>query len=75
MRIEVNNQTKIISIWFSNEEKSGSLAEKLRQQYSYFAKQGYLVAEYCSGKKELLECTRNLLISNIQNKCRTNLRS
>ncbi len=73
MRIEINKQNRIISVWFSNEEKNSSLPAKLRHQYSFLMKQGYLVAEYYSGKQELLECTRNLLVHNIRNKCSNNI--
>ena len=67
MVIDVLANKKLVRIWLTNEEqKLPGLQARLRPLYRKYKKKKYLVAVYFSGKDDLIELTRDLLIHNKQ---------
>ena len=67
MVIDVHANKKLVRIWLTNEEqKLPGLQARLRPLYWKYKKKKYLVAVYFSGKDDLIELTRDLLIHNKQ---------
>ena len=61
----VNEDRKVVGIWLANAEKNDAeLRESLRPLYKKYHDQKYLVAVYMSGKQDLYENTRGLLLYN-----------
>ena len=65
MEIEVNENTRIVSVWLSNAEKrDAALRESLKPLYRRYHQEKYLVAVYESGEQSLEDLTRDLLCYN-----------
>lgn len=65
MEIEVNENTRIVSVWLSNAEKrDAALRESLKPLYQRYHQEKYLVAVYESGEQSLEDLTRDLLCYN-----------
>ena len=65
MHMTVNEDRKVVGIWLANAEKNDAeLRESLRPLYKKYHDQKYLVAVYMSGKQDLYENTRGLLLYN-----------
>ena len=54
MEINVNENTKIVSVWLTGTEKrDAALRERLKPMYRRYHKEKYLVAVYESGEQSL----------------------
>ena len=65
MHIEIREQSKIVELWLTKEEKNDpAFRESLRPLYQKYKDQKYLVAVYLSGEEDLYQQTRDLLLYN-----------
>ena len=65
MEIDVNEQTRIVSVWLSSAEKrDAELRERLKPMYRRYHKDKYLVAVFESGEQNLEGLTADLLSYN-----------
>lgn len=65
--INVNDSSKIVSLWFTNEDPHGQpLPEDIRKMCSDYRKRKYMIAIFRSGKEDLFENTFALLKHNRQ---------
>ena len=65
MEINVNENTKIVSVWLTGAEKrDAALRERLKPMYRRYHKEKYLVAVYESGEQNLESLTSDLLCYN-----------
>ena len=65
MEIDVNEQTRIVSVWLSSAEKrDAELRERLKPMYRRYHKDKYLVAVFESGEQNLEGLTADLLCYN-----------
>ena len=63
--MNINEQSKIVELWLTKEEKNDpALRESLRPIYQQYKDQKYLVAVFLSGEEELYQQTRDLLLYN-----------
>lgn len=63
MTIEICNETKIVYYWITKEERDSNL-DKLTTEYQEWRKKKYRVCTFVSGKDNLTELTKELLIHN-----------
>lgn len=63
MKIDICNETKIVYYWITLEER-GSNQDKLSAEYKEWSKKKYRVCTFISGKDNLTELTKELLIHN-----------
>lgn len=67
MFLEVSEKDKIAYYWLSNEEKEDeAFRESLKPDYRKWNKMGYKVCVFLSGKEDIVELTKELLIHNKQ---------
>lgn len=65
MEINVNENSKIVSVWLTGAEKrDAALRERLKPMYRRYHKEKYLVALYESGEQNLESLTSDLLCYN-----------
>ena len=65
MRMEVREQSKIVELWLTKEEKNDPvLRESLKPIYQQYKDQKYLVAVFLSGEDDLYQQTLDLLLYN-----------
>lgn len=65
MQLKVNEQTKIVQIWMTNDEKNDPRAQaKMKELCAQYKEKKYLVAVFYSGKNELYPSILNLLAYN-----------
>ncbi len=65
MQLKVNEQTKIVQIWMTNDEKNDPRAQaKMKELCAQYKEKKYLVAVFYSGKNELYPSIRDLLAYN-----------
>ncbi len=65
MEINVNMEKKIVELWLTKTEKADEkFRESLKPLYKKYHDQKYTVAVFLSGKGDLFEGTRDLLIHN-----------
>ena len=65
MRLTVNENSKIVSIWLTKaEQNDAELRESLNPLYKEYHSQKYTVAVFMSGEQDLYENTRDLLLYN-----------
>ncbi len=65
MRIDVNHEKKIVSIWLTNAEKNHqAIAHQLNGLYKQYKDQKYLVAVFKSGNGDLSSYTSDLICYN-----------
>ena len=65
MQLNVNEKTKIVQIWMTNDEKTDSRAQaKMKDVCAQYKAKKYLVAVFYSGKNELYPSIRDLLAYN-----------
>ena len=65
MEMEISEKDRIVYYWLTNEEKEDTkLRESLKPQYDEWSKKGYKVCVFLSGKGDLLELTKDLLVHN-----------
>lgn len=65
MEINVNDNSKTVEIWLTNQEKrDAALREQLRPLYRACAEKKYLVAVFQSGERDLRQSTSDLLCYN-----------
>lgn len=63
--MEVREQSKIVELWLTNEEKNDpSFRESLKPLYQQYKDQKYLVAVFLSDEADIYQQTRNLLLYN-----------
>ena len=62
MELNVRNDSKIVEIWLTREEKQDAqLQKKLKLVYQSFHETGYTVATFLSGEQALEEITSGLI--------------
>ena len=62
MKIEVDEEKKIVSIWLTKAERDDEkIAESLKSTYAEWKQKKYLVAVFKSGDEDLFENTLALL--------------
>ena len=67
MRMEISEESKIVEIWLTREEKDDlTFRESLKPMYQKYKEQKYLVAVFLSGEEDLYQQTRDLLLYNRQ---------
>lgn len=67
MEINVRDANKLVEIWLTNEEKIDPVLRKgLKEVYTMYKLKKYMVAVFESGKGDLFENTRALLLYNRQ---------
>ena len=65
MRMEISDESKIVELWLTGEEKDDlAFRESLKPIYQKYKEQKYLVAVFLSGEEELYQQTRDLLLYN-----------
>lgn len=65
MEMDVRDDKKIVEIWLTNAEKNDPmLREQLKDVYAEYKAKKYMVAVFESGKGNLYENTRDLLLYN-----------
>lgn len=65
MLYEVNDVTKIVTIWLTNDDqKDEAVSEKVNEICNKYHDKKYLVGVFKSGKESLYENTRDLLLKN-----------
>lgn len=62
MEINVREESRLVEVWLTKEEKNNSeLQKQLKPLYKKYKAKNYLVAVYASGERELWDCTSDLL--------------
>ena len=65
MRMEIRDESKIVELWLTREEKDDlAFWESLKPIYQEYKEQKYLVAVFLSGEEDLYQQTRDLLLFN-----------
>jgi len=65
IELQVRDSEKIVEIWLTSAEKKDALLQELLQSvYANYKAQKYKVAVFCSGQRDLLNCTAGLLLHN-----------
>lgn len=65
MRMEVREQSKLVELWLTQEEKDDPVfRDGLKPIYQKYREQNYLVAVFLPGEGDLYQQTRDLLIYN-----------
>ena len=65
IELQVRDSEKIVEIWLTSaEKKDNQVQEMLRPVYTNYKAQKYKVAVFCSGQRDLLDCTAGLLLHN-----------
>ena len=65
MRMEIRDESKIVELWLTREEKDDlAFWESLKPIYQEYTEQKYLVAVFLSGEEDLYQQTRDLLLYN-----------
>ena len=65
MRMEIRDESKIVELWLTREEKDDlAFWESLKPIYQEYKEQKYLVAVFLSGEDDLYQQTRDLLLYN-----------
>ena len=65
MRMEVKEQSKVVELWLTREEKNDQqFLESLKPLYRQYKAQNYMVAVFYSGEEDLYQQTRDLLLYN-----------
>lgn len=65
MRMEVREQSKVVELWLTRQEKDdAAFREALKPLCQQYKVQNYLVAVFLSGEVDLYQQTRDLLFYN-----------
>ncbi|MGO5022401.1 hypothetical protein ACTQ4E_04815 [Lawsonibacter sp. LCP25S3_G6] len=65
MRMEVKEQSKVVELWLTRDEKNDKqFLESLKPLYRQYKAQNYMVAVFYSGEEDLYQQTRDLLLYN-----------
>ena len=65
MRMEVREQSRIVELWLTREERDDpAFREGLKPIYEKYKARNYLVAVFLSGEEDLYRQTRDLLLYN-----------
>ena len=65
MRMEIREQSKIVELWLTREERDDpAFRESLKPIDQQYKDQNYLVAVFLSGEEDLYQQTRDLLLYN-----------
>lgn len=65
MEIQVNDEKKLVCVWLTREEQEDEqVKQQLEPLYQKYQKQKYFVSVFLSGKQNLYEQTRDLLLYN-----------
>ena len=65
MRMEIREQSKIVELWLTREERDDPAFRKsLKPIYQQYKDENYLVAVFLSGEEDLYQQTRDLLLYN-----------
>ena len=65
MRMEIRDESKIVELWLTREEKDDlAFWESLKPICQEYKEQKYLVAVFLSGEEDLYQQTRDLLLYN-----------
>lgn len=67
MELNINEVEKVVELWLSRSERENEeLQMRLKPILAAYKRKKYLVALFCSGERNLLECTTSLLLHNRQ---------
>lgn len=66
MEIREKKEYKLIEVWLTNEECLTIKRDKLAEQLLSDVDSKYKVVFFLSGKSDLLDCTKQLLVHNVQ---------
>ena len=65
IELQVRDGEKIVEIWLTSAEKKDKQVQQLLQPvYANYKARKYKVAVFCSGQRDLLDCTAGLLLHN-----------
>ena len=65
MEIKTHEDKKIVEVWLTNaEQEDAGVKARLNLLYAKYKNDGYTVAVFKSGKKDLFQCTAHLLRHN-----------
>lgn len=65
MEINTHEDKKIVEIWLTNaEQEDASVKARLNLLFAKYKNDGYTVVVFKSGKKDLFQCTADLLRNN-----------
>lgn len=65
MEIKTHEDKKIVEVWLTNaEQEDADVKARLNLLYAKYKNDGYTVAVFKSGKKDLFQCTAHLLRHN-----------
>lgn len=65
MRMEVKEHSKVVELWLTRDETNDKqFLESLKPLYRQYQAQHYMVAVFYSGKEDLYQQTRELLLYN-----------
>ena len=65
MEIDVNNNTRMVSVWLTNAEKgNNSVQQELMKLCARNRERKYKTAVFLSGDRDLADCTQSLLQHN-----------
>lgn len=75
MEMEVSEKDRIVYYWLTNEEKENTeFRQALKPQYGEWSRKGYKVCVFLSGRGNLVDLTKELLIHNKQVIAKRNVR-
>ena len=76
MRMEIRDESKIVELWLTREEKDDlAFWESLKPIYQEYKEQKYLVAVFLSGEEDLYQQTRDLLLYNRRRQAETEVQA
>ena len=65
MEMEVSEKDRIVYYWLTNEEKEDTeFRQSIKPQYGEWSRKGYKVCVFLSGRGNLVELTKELLVHN-----------
>ena len=65
MRVKVNSEDKIVSLWFENEEANDIKNKEIDDKIEEYRKQKYKICFYQPGKEDLKKNLLDLIINNV----------
>ncbi|MFR3787696.1 MAG: hypothetical protein ACLTWR_10485 [Agathobaculum desmolans] len=72
MDIVIDHKEKIVEVWFSREDNTVDLLQKIDAEIANYHCQKYVVAIYRSGTANLIDNTKRLLLENVKTAAKNN---
>lgn len=72
MDIVIDHKEKIVEVWFSHEDDTVDLLQKIDAEIVKYHRQKYVVAIYRSGTSDLVDNTKRLLLENVKTAVKNN---